>query len=267
MSSESDPINNLVSVIVSLVSLFVFIGFSYWEKSLENPTLASKISLDLVQSVSLAALIASSVSYYFNNQSKKWFLAKLNKAFNLGKSIGSGIDSVGVDFYGVDFEPFILETQSIDLLGIRNSSYWIKSNGAAIKKFHGKKKFKMRIVVPNPNNLKLMEYLAIKHNSTHENEAAAILRNLLQTKEELKVLKIPLARVEVRVADQYPTYAYYGFEEKIITTIYRHDKTDNIPTIIASEGSFDKELRRDFNDLFNRSLKWDLVKNEAKGAA
>jgi hypothetical protein len=134
---------------------------------------------------------------------------------------------------------------------ISYGSSWRKVHAEKLQEFANKKKNKLRIYLPDPEDEPTMKVLAQRYAYTVEK----IRANVLEMAQEMARLSSPSSadiRIYYRSGD--PTFTCYRFDDLILVTLYSHKRErGNVPSLVVRGGTFHDFFKRDLAAIHNQS--------------
>lgn len=197
----------------------------------------------------LAASVA--VSLVWELTVKRDFLYEIFAVTKLSSDVQmSGLLGISSIFYPLDWKDFFKDAKEIKIF-MTYGSTWRNSNASFLKAF-AQTKGKIRIVLPNPNNVVLVDELAKRYNKT-----AAVLKSRIEEAitDFNSWLKGQPCDYELRLTDIAPMFCIYSFDElKIVTLFTQRIAQHDVPTLIVGRvGTVAEFFTGELTDVLTRS--------------
>jgi hypothetical protein len=162
----------------------------------------------------------------------------------------SGITKVTMDWLDIPWEDWFNNAKEVDVF-ISYGSSWRKVHAEKLQDFASKKRNKLRIYLPDPEDEPTMRVLAQRYDYTVEK----IKMNIHEMAEEVAKLSGPSSadiRIYYRAGD--PTFTCYRFDDLILVTLYSHKRErGNIPSFVIEGGSFHEFFTKDLQAIHKQS--------------
>ncbi len=174
----------------------------------------------------------------------------LAKAKIPGDVQSAGLTRVTMDWLSIPWDEWFKTARSVDVF-IAYGSSWRKFQWERLQDFTSKKRNKLRLYLPDPNDEATMKVLAQRFDYTVEK----IKENVLEMAQEIAKLSGPNSadiRIYYRAGD--PTFTCYRFDEVILVTLYSHKRErGNVPSFVVGPGTFHEFFTKDLEAIHRQS--------------
>lgn len=229
---------NLRTIVVS--GAIFAIGISLLLVSEWSDYVIAKTWLKAVVSNLGGLLVATvSIAILWELVSKRAFLDELLETAGLVEDIKSlGLVSISTNpLNGPNFEKLIKDSSKVDIF-VCYANTWRAANEEHLRALARKPKVKVQLIVPNPDNMLLMEELNKRFNGASKEVMAEKVKVAI---EDFKAIFNSTGAVKadfsVWVHDEDPVTSFYRFDNKVVVTLYKHAKgRGNVPTFVAEAG-------------------------------
>ncbi|QDR43415.1 hypothetical protein ABFO19_00715 [Xanthomonas citri pv. glycines] len=238
MKNTSKEVTNLRTYVVSSA---VFIGgvillicaewFNFSRGYLWLKSITSNFGALLIASVSIAML--------WELFSKRSFLDELLAKTGLAEEIRTvGVTGFSLNpLRGPDFSKIIRSSERLDIF-VCYANTWRANFEEDLKLLAQKKSCRIRLIVPDPDNMEIMKDLAKRFNAS---DAETMKGRINQAITEYKALFGSISNssldFSIWIHDETPVSSFYRFDRCAVITLYKHAKgRGNAPTIIADRG-------------------------------
>lgn len=201
------------------------------EGSLWIKSVMSNFGALLIASVSIAAL--------WELFSKRAFLDELLAKTGLAEDIRNvGVTGISLNpVRGPDFSKIIKSSVRLDMF-VCYANTWRATFEEDLRFMAAKKNCRVRLIVPDPDNLEIMKDLAKRFNA---NDAETMQGRVKQAVADYKALFVSVANptldFSVWIHDETPVSSFYRFDRCAVVTLYKHAKgRGSAPTLVAERG-------------------------------
>lgn len=171
--------------------------------------------------------------------SKRSFLDELLEKTAFAEDIRStGLMGISMNpVRGPDFTKIIRNAERLDIF-VCYANTWRATYEEDLRYLASKKKTRIRLIVPDPNNSEIMKELAHRFKVSNEKQMAD---RVLHAIEEYKSLflspKNATLDFSIWVHNEIPITSFYRFDKCAVLTLYKHAKgRGNVPSLIAERG-------------------------------
>lgn len=171
--------------------------------------------------------------------SKRSFLDELLEKTAFAEDIRStGLMGISMNpVRGPDFTKIIRNAERLDIF-VCYANTWRATYEEDLRYLASKKKTRIRLIVPDPDNTEIMKELAHRFKVSDEKHMAD---RVLHAIEEYKALflspKNTTLDFSIWVHNETPITSFYRFDKCAILTLYKHAKgRGNVPSLIAERG-------------------------------
>lgn len=238
MRSQLKQITNLRTYVASgfififgILLLIFSENFNFSQGYFWVKNVSSNIGGLLIASVSIAML--------WELFSKRSFLDELLAKTGLSEEIRTvGVTGVSLNpVKGPDFTKLIKGAERLDIF-VCYANTWRANFEEDLKFLAGKKNCRIRLIVPDPENLEIMKDLAKRFNAKDDRTMSS---RISQAIEEYKALFSSVNNssldFSVWIHDETPVSSFYRFDRCAVITLYKHAKgRGNSPTLVAERG-------------------------------
>jgi len=133
----------------------------------------------------------------------------------------------------IAWEQLFANSNRLDLW-VSYASTWRNTHAQAIEKLLSRKDARIRVVLPNPANDRVLQELADRYEKTKE----GLKKQIEEAIAAFTQLKAP-GTVEVYLANTLPIFTIYIFTSKAVIAFYNHRKGRiPVPTLVCGEDGF-----------------------------
>lgn len=187
-----------------------------------------------------ALLIASvSMATLWELFSKRAFLDELLAKTGLAEDIRTvGVTGISLSpVKGPDFSKIIRSSERLDIF-VCYANTWRATFEEDLRVLAVKRSCRIRLIVPDPENLEIMKDLAKRFNA---GDADTMKGRIKQAMDEYKALFMsvgnPALDFSIWIHDETPVSSFYRFEHCAVITLYKHAKgRGSAPTLVAERG-------------------------------
>jgi ribosomal protein S24E len=133
------------------------------------------------------------------------------------------------------------------------ASTWRNTHAQAIEKLLSRKDARVRVVLPNPNDDRVVQELALRYEKSKE-----VLKG--QIEEAITAFQRigSNGSVEIYLSKTVPLYTFYLFTNKAVVALYNHRKGRiPVPTLVCDEDGFlFKYVEEEFEDLVGNAERY-----------
>jgi hypothetical protein len=225
---------NLRTALVSLLLLLLGIGLLIASETV--PPISQRAWLKAITS-NLGGLVIASISI-----ATLWELFSKRALFDelLGKaSFAEEIRALGLigisvnPLRGVDFPKFIRDANKLDIF-VCYANTWRNSYEQDLRILARKPNARIRLIVPDPTNQRIIEELTHRFNA---NSTQEIIEKIETAQREFKAIFTAagsIADFSIWTHHETPVTSFYRFDNIAVLTLYKHARgRGDTPTIIA----------------------------------
>jgi hypothetical protein len=235
MKNNMKIITNLRTLLVSiglllLGCIFLFLseqlsfGSGYfWLKSL-----ISNFGGLLVATLSIAIL--------WELFSKRSFLEEILERTGLADDVRTvGLRGISVNpAKGPDFAKLIRDAERLDIF-VCYANTWRANHEADLKYLASKRKARIRLILPDPDNAEIMRDLAKRFGATSDQVIAQRIKDAIQDYKDLFLsVGNPDLDFSIWLHCENPVTSFYRFDRCAVVTLYKHARgRGNVPTLVV----------------------------------
>lgn len=228
-------ITNLKTLLVSgglllLGLLFLLLSelLTYAEGYLWIKSLISNFGGLLVATLSIAIL--------WELFSKRSFLDEILERTGLADDIRTaGIRGISINpVKGPDFTKLIREAERLDIF-VCYANTWRATHESDLKYLASKRKARIRLIVPDPGDMKIMKDLARRFGASSEQVMSQRIKDAIGDYRALfSSVGNPDLDFTVWIHHEDPVTSFYRFDRMAVVTLYKHARgRGNVPTLVA----------------------------------
>lgn len=228
-------ITNLRTLLVSGALLLVGVFFLFLSEKLtyEQGYLWVKSLISNFGGLLVATL---SITILWELFSKRSFLDEILERTGLADDVRSaGLRGISVNpVKGPDFTKLIREAERLDIF-VCYANTWRASHEADLRYLASKRKARIRLIVPDPEDMEIMRDLARRFNAASDQVMSQRIKDAIQDYKTLFASAgNPDLDFSVWVHHENPVTSFYRFDRLAVVTLYKHARgRGNVPTFVA----------------------------------
>jgi len=235
MKNYIKDITNLKTLLVSGVLLLLGVFFLFLSEKLTYPegylwvkSLISNFGGLLVATLSIAIL--------WELFSKRSFLDEILERTGLADDVRTaGLRGISVNpVKGPNFTKLIREAERLDIF-VCYANTWRATHEEDLKYLASKRKARIRLVVPDPEDMEIMRDLARRFGASTDQVMSQRIKDAIQDYKTLFTSAgNPDLDFSIWIHHENPVTSFYRFDRMAVVTLYKHARgRGNVPTFIA----------------------------------
>lgn len=182
---------------------------------------------------------ASKLSEEFSQEIKKPTEMLLEKVVVSQALMNTGLQQVAFNLTQVEWKQLFNKAEEIDLFFVYART-WRTNNISYLTEFVNRKNTQLRVVLPDPDNMVVLQELSNRMNKPVEE----FQRSIIEAKNEFLALreagvKSGGAKVDIWLASVTPIYSLYRFDERAVLTLNSYQLyRGNVPHFVAINDGF-----------------------------
>jgi hypothetical protein len=245
----------ILSVVYSLAPLGLMgIGLLFWSKFAEE--WHHPIRAAVLGELGALFVVTAVLTFVWDLMGKRAFADEILVKANMSRDLAdAGVEIATANFRDsrTPWEQLFKNSTTLDIW-VSYASTWRNTHAQAIEKLLSRKNSKLRVVLPDPSNVRILQELADRY----EKEPEALKAQIEEAAKAFLKFRDHGA-VEVHFAETLPTFSMYLFNSKAVFAPYNHRKGRiPVPAIVCDEDGFlFRYLAEEFEALIRSSKNYE----------